>query len=80
MCQYCSEAAVFTVTAASPHPKTIESIQSQGADSSVPLTAMVDQWRCGCCHGKNTGAWWLCQYHDGYDDGVEAATPPEVTT
>lgn len=50
-------------------PKVLAHIHKQGFDEEQG--GVRGQWyRCGCdCHG---GHWWLCAYHEGYADGIEA--------
>lgn len=50
-----------------PHPLTIKSIEH--------IASRTDHgaW---CCERKGD-RWWLCDYHQGFDDGVEAAVTPE---
>lgn len=51
-------------------PETEHSIKLQGVvdDESRRFLAVV--YACSC-HQKD--GWWLCQYHQGFDDGVEEA-------
>lgn len=60
------------------HPLTLASIEGQGQPVER-RTAAGWLWRrypCGCDFGigpeGDRGAIWPCQYHDGFDDGVEA--------
>jgi hypothetical protein len=54
------------------HPLTEESIRLQGPS----LVGMLSQFGCGCelrdGWEATTGTWWLCGYHDGFEDGIEA--------
>lgn len=54
-----------------PHPLTVASVHLQGGRSATGA-----RWRtsfqCGCSHQESTDRWWLCGYHEGFDDGVEA--------
>lgn len=54
------------------HPLTEESIRLQGPS----LVGMLSQFGCGCelrdGWEATTGKWWLCSYHDGFEDGIEA--------
>ena len=45
------------------HPRTLASIHLQGVDDGGNI-------RCGCCHRGDR--WWLCAYHDGYEDALDA--------
>jgi hypothetical protein len=52
-----------------PEELTIASIELQGKrddDSRI--------YGCGCFRSCDGTSWRLCQYHEGYDDGVEAAS------
>jgi hypothetical protein len=53
-----------------PDPRTVTSIQLQGWDPDAMGIA-----RCGC-HERPIGSnhWYLCGYHEGYEDAVEAVT------
>lgn len=52
------------------HPLTEASIQAQGVCSAVDEYA---EWPCGCEHRSIClPGWWLCGFHEGYEDGVEA--------
>ena len=60
------------------HPATRASIEAQGVD--------VDsiRWSCGCenyrgIRGNDRATGRLCQYHEGFEDGAEAATREEPT-
>jgi len=58
-------------TVLSVHPLTRQSIELQ-------RVALEGGAACGC-HGLPDPAFvWLCEYHEGYDDGVEAASGPSV--
>jgi hypothetical protein len=46
------------------HPATLASIEAQGETGD----AVYDQWRCSCERDRRTGVWWMCAYHEGYDD------------
>jgi hypothetical protein len=54
------------------HPLTEESIELQGPS----LVGMVSQSGCACelrdGWEATTGKWWLCSYHDGFEDGIAA--------
>lgn len=45
------------------HPLTLASIEMQA-------------WKCGCERRAGweatTGKWWLCGYHEGFEDGIAA--------
>lgn len=46
--------------------RTQDSIFLQGADLSTDRTV---RFRCGC---EQRGAkWWLCQYHEGFEDAID---------
>lgn len=47
------------------HPSTKRSIQA-GADTANALNAKA----CGC--HERSDKWWLCSYHEGYEDGTSA--------
>jgi hypothetical protein len=53
------------------HPLTEASIELQGP------SLMVSQFGCGCelrdGWEATTGKWWLCSYHEGFEDGIERA-------
>jgi hypothetical protein len=53
-----------------PDPLTLESIKMQAMDGEAP--------RCGCFPFTKRPGWFLCQYHEGFDDGVEAAQRKET--
>lgn len=61
-------------TVESLHPATWASIQMQNEDES---TGHGTQWTCGCSLVQ--GKVWLCQYHDGYDDGAWALDGDDST-
>lgn len=54
------------------HPATLASIEMQGPSVHLPFSA----WKCGCelrdGWEATTGKWWLCDYHAGFEDGIEA--------
>ena len=55
-----------------PHPLTIASIELAGSWWHLDAKR---RYNCGCDHNYHpTRPWQLCQYHKGYNDGVEAAT------
>ena len=53
------------------HPLTEASIELQGPS----LVGMVSQFGCGCERRAGweatTGKWWLCGYHEGYEDAID---------
>ena len=51
-----------------PHLLTVASMNLQGCQGEE---LVLREWRCGCVERK--GLWWLCQYHQGFDDGAEQA-------
>lgn len=53
-----------------PDPLTIKSIELQGINKAVPTSV---RYNCGCIYLTQPISWQLCPYHQGYDDGVEAA-------
>lgn len=50
------------------YPATLESIYQQGRS-----TTMTRAYNCGCSTSADGYGIWLCQYHDGYEDGIERA-------
>jgi hypothetical protein len=50
------------------YPATLESIDAQGLSTTVTRA-----YNCGCSTSPDGYSIWLCQYHDGYDDGIERA-------
>lgn len=53
------------------HPATMRSIEAQ-----PPAADDQKEWpskQCGCHVRGERKRWWLCAYHEGYDDGIEAA-------
>ena len=52
-----------------PHPSTLASIHLQGVDAQV---GRVVRYKCGCDYGTGKASWILCNYHEGFDDGVES--------
>lgn len=56
------------------HPATLVSIEAQPSRSVMGVRLGVR--RCGCEQNRD-GWWWLCQYHQGYDDAAEALAPRE---
>lgn len=53
------------------HPATWASIQMQG-DADLASNWPVTGWRCGCTLTQS-GKVWLCQYHEGVNDGIDLA-------
>lgn len=55
------------------HPATKRSIEAMDLRACDPKDKM-----CGCFqHGK---WWWLCQFHDGFENGVTAREEPRHPT
>jgi hypothetical protein len=54
------------------HPLVRASIEAQGQTE----TSVADAYRCGC-HHRGIDRMWLCPYHQGFDDGIEAAQAAE---
>jgi hypothetical protein len=52
------------------HPLTIANIELQGISRKTELQTV---YRCGCDCTPDQMAWRACEFHDGYDDGVDAA-------
>lgn len=55
------------------HPKTHVHI----TESGIRYGPEFRVYKCGCEYRKSTftesgGKWWLCQFHQGYDAGLEA--------
>lgn len=48
-----------------PDPLTLDNIN----------WAAIQGYGCGCRRGRQVGDtdWRLCEYHEGFDDGIEAA-------
>lgn len=51
-----------------PDDRTVASIEQQRVIKDT-ITNIV--YSCGC--DRPNGRWRLCQYHDGFEDGLEAA-------
>lgn len=45
-----------------PEPETVTSIEH-------PANLTLGGFRCGC--SKRGGNWWLCPYHQGYDEAID---------
>jgi hypothetical protein len=54
-----------------PDDATLRSIRLQGVDDDESRHFLAVVYRCGCW--LKGDKWSLCQYHVGFDDGVEAA-------
>jgi len=54
-----------------PDPLTIASIRLQGIDEDESRRYLAAAYWCSCFLKRDR--WSLCQYHEGFDDGVEAA-------
>jgi hypothetical protein len=54
------------------HLATRASIELQGTEL---LGRVHKYWRCGCQLDSTATKVWLCDYHQGYDDGAEAVEP-----
>lgn len=54
-----------------PEPETLASIKSQG-------TYGDGTYQCGCEQRGPRKRWWLCQYHEGFDDAIATIRPPEA--
>jgi hypothetical protein len=56
------------------HPLTEASIRAQGVLPEA--SPSFSDWACGCelrdGWEATTGKWWLCGYHEGFEDGIEA--------
>jgi hypothetical protein len=37
----------------------------------IRMDTTLVEWGCGCWHGA--AGFYFCQYHEGFEDGVEAA-------
>jgi hypothetical protein len=55
-----------------PEPETLASIRLNG--SSTFIAGSTTTYACGC--SVRFDHWRLCQYHEGFDEGVEAARRP----
>jgi hypothetical protein len=53
------------------HPLTLASIRLQPINDFGPV------YSCGCELMRHNGKWRLCQYHEGYDDALDASPLPE---
>lgn len=54
------------------HPATRKSIEVQ-----PPAVDDQESWpskQCGCHVRGQHKRWWLCSYHEGHDDGIDAVT------
>jgi hypothetical protein len=47
-------------------PRTVEAIQGTRPNR---LGTSNDPYPCGC-HLRNGGSWYLCDYHEGYEDAL----------
>ena len=63
------------------HPATRASIEMQGRESGITHGPPEHERQgCGCDITRvGTSKAWLCQYHEGFEDGTEAATREEPT-
>lgn len=59
----------------SPDAAVIRSIEMQGVQS--PPSPSYTVHNCGCSVPVDPSKrWYLCQYHEGFSDGLEAAARP----
>lgn len=57
-------------TVESLHPATWASIRMQGRHTDPSSQHLM--WHCGC-EQVLSGKVWLCQYHEGVNDGIDLA-------
>ncbi len=58
--------------------ESLHVIVQHGIHANTDPGAMTRSARCGC-HIRNNG-WWLCDYHNGMQDGVDLLMDELTTT